>query len=112
MEAFECWMREYRRKLHPVEFAIRVHLKLVSIHPFEDGNGRIARLAMNTILLQEGYLPLVVPPLLRSEYITVIKKAQVSQLDGDYLHCMYRREIETQREMLRLLEGEGYHIPL
>lgn len=53
-----------------------------------------------------------VPPLLRSEYITVIKKAQVSQLDGDYLHFMYRREIETQREMLRLLEGEGYHIPL
>ena len=112
MEAFECWMREYRRKLHPVEFAIRVHLKLVNIHPFEDGNGRIARLAMNTILLQEGYLPLVVPPLLRSEYITVIKKAQVSQLDGDYLHFMYRREIETQREMLRLLEGQGYHIPL
>lgn len=112
MEAFECWMREYRRKIHPVEFAIKVHLKLVSIHPFEDGNGRIARLAMNTILLQEGYLPLVVPPLLRSEYITVIKKAQVSQFDGDYLHFMYRREIETQREMLRLLEGEGSHIPL
>lgn len=112
MEEFEYWMKEHRAKLHPIEFAARVHLKLVSIHPFEDGNGRIARLVMNTLLLQEGYLPLIIPPLLRSEYITVIRKAQVSRLDGDYLHFMYRREIETQREMLRLLEGDEHHISL
>lgn len=53
------WVRAQRTKLYPVELAAILHHKIVHIHPFFDGNGRTARLAMNVILLQAGF-PLVV----------------------------------------------------
>lgn len=53
------WSKKEQRKIHPVELAALFHHKLVHIHPFFDGNGRTARLAMNIFLLQAG-LPLVV----------------------------------------------------
>ena len=42
--------------LHPVLLAAEMHERLVSLHPFIDGNGRTARLLMNLILLQHGYV--------------------------------------------------------
>jgi Fic family protein len=44
-----------KRTIHPVLLAAEMHERLVSIHPFIDGNGRTARLVMNLILLQNGY---------------------------------------------------------
>ncbi|MEE9438072.1 MAG: Fic family protein [Saprospiraceae bacterium] len=41
--------------LHPVILAAEMHERLVSIHPFIDGNGRTARLIMNLVLLSNGY---------------------------------------------------------
>jgi molecular chaperone DnaK (HSP70)/Fic family protein len=43
----------------PIEFTACIHTKLVMIHPFEDGNGRTARLIMNAILLQSN-LPMII----------------------------------------------------
>ena len=42
-------------ELLPIEMAARLHHQLVHIHPFHDGNGRIARLLMNLTLLHYGY---------------------------------------------------------
>lgn len=53
------WFGRNQKKLHPIELGAIMHHKLVSIHPFVDGNGRTARLLMNIILLQKGY-PLVI----------------------------------------------------
>jgi len=39
---------------HPVAAAAEAHLEFVFIHPFIDGNGRVARLLMNLILIQSG----------------------------------------------------------
>lgn len=44
-----------KRILHPVILAAEMHERLVSIHPFIDGNGRSSRLVMNLILLKHGY---------------------------------------------------------
>ncbi len=46
---------QLRKQLHPVLLAAEMHERLVSIHPFIDGNGRTARLVMNLVLLQNGY---------------------------------------------------------
>jgi Fic family protein len=51
-----------QEKLPPVLFGIRFHKDLIFIHPFMDGNGRVARLAMNTVLLQHKYLPIDISP--------------------------------------------------
>ena len=42
--------------------AFSAHLRLVQIYPFNDGNGRVARLLMNLLLLRGGYVPVVVRP--------------------------------------------------
>lgn len=46
---------QLRKQLHPVLLAAEMHERLVSIHPFIDGNGRTSRLVMNLVLLQNGY---------------------------------------------------------
>jgi len=53
------WCRVNQSKFHPVEFAARIHHKIVFVHPFSDGNGRTARLVMNLALMSAGY-PLVI----------------------------------------------------
>ena len=47
---------------HPARLAAELHADFVNVHPFGDGNGRVARLAMNTVLLQNGMLPVAVLP--------------------------------------------------
>ncbi|NTV79420.1 MAG: Fic family protein, partial [Clostridiales bacterium] len=79
--------------------------RFIFIHPFKDGNGRIARLLMNTALIQEGYLPTVIPPVLRHEYIELLEKAHRD--DKPFEHFIAERVIESQKEIMRLL-----HIPI
>lgn len=54
MKYFLKWYNE-EKNLHPVEKAALTHFKLVSIHPFIDGNGRTSRLLMNMELMKHGY---------------------------------------------------------
>ncbi len=55
MESFFIWYAENKEILHPVLMAAEIHERLVTIHPFIDGNGRTSRLLMNLYLLQNGY---------------------------------------------------------
>ncbi|QQR96947.1 MAG: Fic family protein [Sphingobacteriales bacterium] len=55
MESFFIWYNEYKDKIHPVVLSAEMHQRLVTIHPFIDGNGRTSRLLMNLILIQNGY---------------------------------------------------------
>jgi Fic family protein len=51
------WIAGGDAKAHPVVRAAMTHLHLVSIHPFHDGNGRIARIAQSLVLARHGPLP-------------------------------------------------------
>lgn len=64
----------------PVERAARLHYGIASIHPFTDGNGRAARLAMNFILLAAGYPPISIPTDLRQDYYNALEAAD----SGDF----------------------------
>ena len=60
MADFIDWLNsESAQNLNPVEYAATAHDRLVSIHPFRDGNGRTGRLLMNLLLLRSGY-PIVI----------------------------------------------------
>jgi len=61
----------------------RIHMGIVHIHPFWDGNGRIARLVANLPLLNAGLPPLVIPQTERREYIHILAKYEITvgQLD-------------------------------
>lgn len=89
--------------LHPVLLSAKLHRELVTIHPFSDGNGRVARLAMNTILIQHGYMPVQIYPVIRQAYIDSLRQAQVHGDDADFIELILQQEIESQKEILRLV---------
>lgn len=102
MKKFTASLPDLRKKLHAVEFAGIAHKELVFIHPFVDGNGRISRLLMNLILLQEGYTMTIIPPILRNEYIQTLEKAHED--DKDFMRFIAQLVKESQKDYLRLFK--------
>ncbi len=63
---------EANGKLSPLELAAIFHYRYIRIHPFEDGNGRIARLIMNFILARHNYPLIVVPTKTKLQYLNAL----------------------------------------
>jgi Fic family protein len=75
------WYDANTATLHPAQLAAEMHEKLVTIHPFRDGNGRTSRLVMNLILLRNGF-PVTVISSDRNErlrYYDTLEAAQITQ---------------------------------
>lgn len=76
MEEFVQWLNTKESlEMHPVDYAALAHHKLVFIHPFIDGNGRMARLLMNLILMQAGFPPVIIRKQDRQNYYEYLELA-------------------------------------
>lgn len=64
-------------KLTPVELAALFHYRYIRIHPFEDGNGRIARLMVNYILARHGLPMIVVRSRLKQDYLEALHQTDI-----------------------------------
>lgn len=64
--------------LNAIELAALFHYRYIRIHPFEDGNGRIARLLVNFILYRFGYPMIVVPSKTKNEYLSVLNRCDTN----------------------------------
>jgi Fic family protein len=86
----------------PVERAARLHHGIASIHPFTDGNGRTARLAMNFILLAAGYPPISIPTDLRQDYYNALESADSGDFPvwQQFLETQLDQELDTWLEAL------------
>lgn len=93
MKAFHVWLTA-KHPLHPVAFAGEAHYRLVTIHPFVDGNGRTARLLMNLLLLMRGYPPAIIHPRERVAYLDALETAQLGGSKAAYetiiVHAVHR----------------------
>lgn len=69
---------EQEGKLTPVELAAMFHYRYIRIHPFEDGNGRVARMMVNYILSRHDYPMIVVRSRKKSEYIEALHKTDLT----------------------------------
>lgn len=96
-------IRKWRKDKHPVEVAALAHKEFVFIHPFVDGNGRVARLLTNLLLVQEGYNIVIIPPVIRRDYIASLEKAHTD--DKDFIELIARAVLETQMDYLRMLKA-------
>ena len=105
MQKLVKWYNENEKKLHPVELAATLHQRFVFIHPFVDGNGRVARLLMNLALLRNGYTIAIIPAILRHEYICSLETAHTRpEVFTDFIAD---RVIATQLDLLRLMRDEN-----
>ena len=85
MENFLKWYNAEHRKLHALELASLVHLKMISIQPFADGNSRLSRLLMNWILWKKNY-PLVDIPIEELEdYYAVLDLYQIEKKEKPFV---------------------------
>jgi Fic family protein len=87
------------------ETAFTAHRRLAEIHPFNDGNGRTARLLMNLILIRGGYPPVAVRPEDRLAYIRALQEAQAGQGPEAFNRLLYQRLDATLDEYLSAAKG-------
>ena len=104
MQKLVKWYNDNEKKLHPIELAATLHQRFVFIHPFVDGNGRVARLLMNLALLRNGFTIAIIPAILRHEYIYSLETAHTRpEVFTDFIAD---RVIATQFDLLRLMRDD------
>ena len=107
MEDYFLFYQEQREQLHPVILAAEMHERLVTIHPFVDGNGRTARLVMNLVLMQHGF-PLAIfhgDNEARFAYYDALEKCNVEQDKTDFHYLVAAQVVEALTQRLGLVEA-------
>lgn len=104
MEDYFLFYETNKNKIHPVILAAEMHERLVTIHPFIDGNGRTARLVMNLILLQNGYTIANLKGNYndRIRYYNALEKVQVNHENEDFYNLIIDRAQASLDEHLEL----------
>lgn len=93
------------KSVHPVEKAAIFHYRFVAIHPFDDGNGRMARLLMNLILMRHGYFPCIIKNENRYKYLKSLEMADAFN-DMSVFVSFIEGEVEaTMQSILRILKS-------
>ncbi|MCK5040060.1 MAG: Fic family protein [Candidatus Aenigmarchaeota archaeon] len=91
LDYFFNWYKTKNRRLHPLELASLIHLKIISIQPFRDGNSRLSRLLMNWILWKKEY-PLVDIPIEDLEtYYDALDMYQIEKKEKPFVDYIKRR---------------------
>ncbi|MCK4669840.1 MAG: Fic family protein [Nanoarchaeota archaeon] len=82
---FFKWYESEKRKLYPLELAALIHLKIISIQPFVDGNSRLSRLLMNWILWKKQYPPIDIPVEDLEKYYNVLDRYQIEKEEKPFI---------------------------
>jgi Fic family protein len=69
------------RDMHPLMLAATLHYRFIRIHPFDDGNGRIARILMNLVLMKAGYPPAIIRTEDKSNYYRALRIADGGDIE-------------------------------
>ncbi len=102
------WYRQEVEKedVNPVLLAIEFHYRFIRIHPFDDGNGRMARLLMNFILMKHGYPPAIVKTEDKENYFVALRQADAGDIAYffDYVTSLVNHSLEL---MIKGAKGES-----
>jgi fido (protein-threonine AMPylation protein)/predicted transcriptional regulator len=106
MEELFIWFNANKHSMHPVLLAAEMHQRIVTIHPFIDGNGRVSRLIMNLILLQHGYVIANIKGdhEIRMRYYESLESAQVSIKFEDFRLFVAEVERKCLQRYLSILK--------
>lgn len=102
MKNFGAWLLQNDEDI--LTKAIEAHFKLVTIHPFVDGNGRTARLLLNAILIENGYGPIIIRSIDRKRYLTALETYQTKENKDPYYRFMLQALNRSLKMMIDLLD--------
>jgi Fic family protein len=100
-----------KMRTHKITMAAYLHHRLVQIHPFSDGNGRVARLISNLLLMRSGYPPVVLRKGDRKKYYECLRRADIGNL-GPLANFIGRAMDESLTRYISIFGGKNTLIPL
>jgi Fic family protein len=80
----------YRALDHPFAKAAYVMFVISEVHPFLDGNGRVARVMMNAELTSAGQSKIIIPTVFRADYMGALKKFTKQRKCDTYIKMLQR----------------------
>lgn len=86
------------------ELSFEAHLRLVTIHPWADGNGRMSRLLMNYIQFEHGLIPVKVMKDSKSEYIQSLEQSRELESSIPFIEFMTNHHIENLRREISVFK--------
>jgi fic family protein len=106
LEEFCAWFNSERKNIaqkrieEQYAFSFLSHYKLVYMHPWADGNGRMSRLLMNFIQYEAGIVPAIIKKENRAEYIQSLASSQEKDDAADFLQFMFSHHIRNLSEQI------------
>ena len=106
LEKFCCWIHEKRKEIDKsdiqkiYELSFEAHYRIVSIHPWADGNGRMSRLIMNIIQYEAGIVPSIVKKEKRLEYVQPLSQSQDLEDSSVFIDFMLNHHIENLKQQI------------
>ena len=96
--------------MKPLLMATWLHHAFVAIHPFQDGNGRVARMLASLVLIKNGLFPLTVKRGEVGEYYDALNQVDegIPQPFVDYICSVQEQALETAFNLQS--ESKGYPV--
>lgn len=101
------WYLKNRSKMNPFELAVLLHTKFVTIHPFLDGNGRVARALMNFVLEKNGYPTLYFGIEHRDAYLDAVAEGNEENYES-LVALLYGIYVSQHGKFFGDVDGKGF----
>lgn len=106
LQDFCNWINRERKNINKkdiqkiYELSFEAHYRIVSIHPWADGNGRMSRLIMNMIQYEAGVIPSIVKKENRAEYIQSLSLSQENEDSSIFVDFMLNHHVENLQKQI------------
>lgn len=109
MAELVAWYRASEIK-NAIILAAELHYRYIRIHPFDDGNGRIARLLVNYVLMKNDFPPVIIKSAEKEKYLTALRKADAG--DREAFHEYMAEQLIWSLEIaVKAAKGESVEEP-
>lgn len=85
----------YNSLKSPISKAIFIMFVISEVHPFTDGNGRLARIMMNAELVKERKSKIIIPTSYREDYLLTLRKLSRSKEPDSYIEMLQKAQVFT-----------------
>jgi len=112
MEELINWFRSKKSdaETSPILLSAEFHYKFIRIHPFDDGNGRTARILMNFILMQYGYPPVVIKTEDKTNYFAALQQGDAGLIE-QFVEYIAQNLVRSLEIMIAGAKGEDIEEP-